>query len=63
MEWAHLLGLGRDQEAYREFEGFLSSFEANPAGWTKYYGYQVTMRRFEDIYGNPLKYGEKWRKS
>ena len=63
MEWAHLLGLGRDGAAYREFEAFLASFEESPISWTKYYSYQVTMRRYEDIYGNPLKYGEKWNKS
>ena len=57
MEWAELMHLGRDAAAYREFRGYLETFESNPAKWTRYYGYQVTMRRYEDIYGNPIRYG------
>ena len=56
MEWANLMNLGRDHEAFREFQGWLSAFEENPKKWSKYYGYQVTMQRYEDIYGEPKHY-------
>ena len=56
MEWAHLMNLGRDDTAYKEIEGWLRAFEQNPKKWTKYYGFNVTFGRYEDIYGELRHY-------
>lgn len=44
MEWARLLGLGRDIAAYREMESWFNAFDKNPKKWRKYYAWQVTMQ-------------------
>ena len=59
MEWAYLMNLGRDQNAYNEMRSWLTAFEKNPSKWKKYYGYQVTMQRYEDIYGDTVRYGKR----
>ena len=54
MEWARLMKLGCDESAYNELEMWLKAFEEDPKKWSKYYGFQVTFGRYEDIYGEPL---------
>lgn len=61
LEWARLMHLGRDEHAYREMRDWIVAFEQHPKRWTKYYGWQVTMRWYEDIYGNVLHYKRKTR--
>lgn len=56
MEWARLMHLGRDEAAYREFDSWLKAFESNPKKWKRYYAWQVTMRRYEDTYGDRIVY-------
>ena len=56
MDWARLMHLGRNEHSLNEFETWLRAFEENPSRWTKYYGYQVTMQRYEDIAGNVKHY-------
>ena len=59
MEWAHLMHLGHDNAAYREFQSWFDNFESNPKQWTYFYGYQVMMQIYEGIYGNTRTYTKK----
>ena len=58
MEWAHLLELGRDADAFRHFQYLFSAFERNPKHYNLY-GYSVTNNRYEYLDGTVRIYVHK----
>ena len=58
IEWAHLLNLGRDSEAYRHFEYLFPAFERNPRRYNLY-GYNVTNNQYEYLDGTVRLYLHK----
>lgn len=60
MDWVKVQGLARDNAAEREFQSWFDAFETDAKRWSAtYYGYHVTNRRYETVYGDVHYYTNK----